>query len=392
VETSLSPEALVRLINIEFPQQQGVRPKITADKPAPASQSTDRPIGSGTEPEGLDELRPIRPVEVSQSSKPGLGQRFASLLSLAAGLAAIVAMASVGLYMLVHLLVPFSAEKLAATTSPTLKASAPILNAFAKAAEDTPAAAIAMPSAVAPEPALEFSSTNPMPQPPAEAAPIIAVAPGALALGTAPGIAVPAPAVPPEEATPIIALAPRTAPAVAMPAPEVPPEEATPTVALAPGTASAVAMPAPAAPPEEATPIVAVAPGALALDKAPVVATPGSAISPEVGQTLAMAALAAPPEQLRPPTAPISALVARGDSLFGVGDVASARLFYRRASDAGDAQAALKLGETYDPSFLALARLNGVRGDLAVATQWYRRARDLGASEAEILLRSVGDR
>jgi TPR repeat protein len=105
-----------------------------------------------------------------------------------------------------------------------------------------------------------------------------------------------------------------------------------------------------------------------------------------------MPAPAAPPEPLRAPTAEISALLVRGDSLFGVGDVTSARLFYERASDAGDAQAALKLGVTYDPSFLALARLNGVRGDLAVAIRWYRRARDLGASEAEILLKNAEDR
>jgi TPR repeat protein len=92
---------------------------------------------------------------------------------------------------------------------------------------------------------------------------------------------------------------------------------------------------------------------------------------------------------LRSSAVGVSALLTRGDSLFGAGDVASARQFYERAANAGDAQAALKLGETYDPSFLALARLNGVRGDLAVATLWYRRARELGNPEAEILLKSL---
>ncbi len=136
-------------------------------------------------------------------------------------------------------------------------------------------------------------------------------------------------------------------------------------------------MPAPAKPPEDAAPIVAVAPGPLAPDPTPVVALPVPMALPGV---------------LRASTAESSALRARGDSLFGVGDVASARLFYERAIDAGDAPAALRLGETYDPLFLALARLNGVRGDLAVATRWYRRARDLGASEAEILLKSAENR
>ena len=38
-------------------------------------------------------------------------------------------------------------------------------------------------------------------------------------------------------------------------------------------------------------------------------------------------------------------------------------------------------------AFLALARVNGVRGDPVVAARWYRRARDLGNPEAEILLK-----
>jgi hypothetical protein len=81
-------------------------------------------------------------------------------------------------------------------------------------------------------------------------------------------------------------------------------------------------------------------------------------------------------------------LVERGDRLFGVGDIASARLFYERAADAGDGQAALRLGETYDPAFLERAQLR-VQGDRALAVFWYRRARELGASDAEILLKGV---
>ncbi len=84
--------------------------------------------------------------------------------------------------------------------------------------------------------------------------------------------------------------------------------------------------------------------------------------------------------------------MARGDELFAVGDVASARLFYQRAGEAGNAKAALRLGETYDPFFLAQARLNGGLGDPALAIHWYRRARDLGASEAEILLKNAENR
>jgi TPR repeat protein len=86
----------------------------------------------------------------------------------------------------------------------------------------------------------------------------------------------------------------------------------------------------------------------------------------------------------------VAALMTRGDSLFGNGDLVSARLFYERAANAGSGQAALRLAETYDPRFLEKTHLGGlVRGDMAAAAFWYRRAHDLGASEAAILLESI---
>jgi TPR repeat protein len=85
----------------------------------------------------------------------------------------------------------------------------------------------------------------------------------------------------------------------------------------------------------------------------------------------------------------VTALLARADALLGSGDIVSARLCYERAAEGGDAQAALRLGETYDPAFLARAHLNGVRGDTTAATQWYRYALSLGATEAQTLLTAV---
>lgn len=87
--------------------------------------------------------------------------------------------------------------------------------------------------------------------------------------------------------------------------------------------------------------------------------------------------------------AELAALLARGDVLFSKGDLLSARLFYERAADGGDGQAALRLGETFDPVFLDQAHLLGARGDWSMALSWYRRARDLGVAEAEILLKSL---
>jgi len=88
----------------------------------------------------------------------------------------------------------------------------------------------------------------------------------------------------------------------------------------------------------------------------------------------------------------VLALRARGDVLFGAGDIVSARLFYERAAEGGDGQAALQLGETYDPEFLKRAGITGIRGDSATAKRWYRQASGLGASEAQILLNSAADR
>jgi len=141
--------------------------------------------------------------------------------------------------------------------------------------------------------------------------------------------------------------------------------------------------------------------------------------TPPIGARTREASLAAPPAEAAPsskstaaapaaqmPEAPTSvasappagpllsgpeivALAARGDALFGKGDLAAARLLYERAADAGDGQAAVRLGETFDPVFLDHAHLSGVRGDSGTAMSWYRRARDLGAADADVLIKSL---
>ena len=84
--------------------------------------------------------------------------------------------------------------------------------------------------------------------------------------------------------------------------------------------------------------------------------------------------------------APDPALMARGDASFAQGDVIAARRFYELAADAGDAQAALRLGQTYDPAFLAQIRLKVVRPDASAAAYWYQKADNLGAPEAAPML------
>lgn len=89
-------------------------------------------------------------------------------------------------------------------------------------------------------------------------------------------------------------------------------------------------------------------------------------------------------------SATLEALVQRGDELVITGDIAGARLYYERAAEAGSARAALRMGKTADPRFLAATGVRGWRGDPAEAAKWYRRARELGDAEAEQLLKSSG--
>jgi len=133
----------------------------------------------------------------------------------------------------------------------------------------------------------------------------------------------------------------------------------------------------------------------------PAVAAPADATAPALSSVANDATIAAsaadttptPEPAPRPRAAPsseaapgpgisgaeIAELLSRGDALLRLGDVASARLFYERAAAAGDAQAAMRMGATFDPAFFGRA---GGRGDPAEARAWYRRAADLSAAEA----------
>jgi TPR repeat protein len=85
----------------------------------------------------------------------------------------------------------------------------------------------------------------------------------------------------------------------------------------------------------------------------------------------------------------IAALVTRGDAFLSAGDIASARLFYERAADAGDSAAALRLGATFDHNFLSRVGIRGNPGDPVQTAFWYRRARDLGDAAAAERLKNL---
>ena len=71
-------------------------------------------------------------------------------------------------------------------------------------------------------------------------------------------------------------------------------------------------------------------------------------------------------------------------------DLSAARMLFARAAESGVAIAALKLGDTYNPTFLAEHDLRGVRPDPVVAVSWYRKALELGAPGAADRLRALG--
>ena len=72
----------------------------------------------------------------------------------------------------------------------------------------------------------------------------------------------------------------------------------------------------------------------------------------------------------------------RGRTQAERGNISAARLFYRRAADAGLAEGALALAATYDPGRAGPHAVAGVQPDLALAREWYEKARQLGAKRS----------
>jgi hypothetical protein len=85
-----------------------------------------------------------------------------------------------------------------------------------------------------------------------------------------------------------------------------------------------------------------------------------------------------------PPLDPveIASLIKLGRDLLKHGDVESARFLLKRAASAGNAQAALELGLTFDGTVLVQSGVLGIGSDVGQAREWYERAIKLGSTEA----------
>ena len=93
-------------------------------------------------------------------------------------------------------------------------------------------------------------------------------------------------------------------------------------------------------------------------------------------------AMPAPPHLVLSATE-IEELLMRGDIFLRMGDVTSARLFYERVANAGTGQGAMRMGATFDSSFLGRIGLGSARGDPVKAQSWYLRAIELSRTEIE---------
>jgi hypothetical protein len=75
-------------------------------------------------------------------------------------------------------------------------------------------------------------------------------------------------------------------------------------------------------------------------------------------------------------------LIKRGEDFLAQGNFASARLLFKRAADAGSAEAALALGSTYDPAVIKQRGAVSITPDIDAALKWYQTAAERGSAEA----------
>jgi hypothetical protein len=82
----------------------------------------------------------------------------------------------------------------------------------------------------------------------------------------------------------------------------------------------------------------------------------------------------------------VDTLIAHGNDMIAVGYLAGARAYFERAAEAGSGEAALAVGATYDPEFIAEIGAHGIKADPAAAKTWYDRAATLGVTDQQAKL------
>jgi hypothetical protein len=118
------------------------------------------------------------------------------------------------------------------------------------------------------------------------------------------------------------------------------------------------------------------------------------------GKTMAMVQPGEPGAQIPPASKAtrvldpeeIKVLMEQGQQFIAAGDVVTARMVFQRAAEAGDADAAVALGGTYDPIVFAKLGVAGLGADVEKARTWYQKAESLGSAEATRRLAILANR
>jgi hypothetical protein len=89
------------------------------------------------------------------------------------------------------------------------------------------------------------------------------------------------------------------------------------------------------------------------------------------------------------PRPEVEDLIREGNKRMREGDILEARQFYQKAvalgDAAGDAEASLAMGRSYDPIYFARIDKKNAEPDAAKAFEWYRKARDAGAAQTAMV-------
>jgi hypothetical protein len=86
----------------------------------------------------------------------------------------------------------------------------------------------------------------------------------------------------------------------------------------------------------------------------------------------------------------VDALLKQGEVMLSIGDISAARLLFARAAESENGKAALALGDTYNPVFLAEHGVVGPLADPELARAWYRKALAFGEPRASEHLAELG--
>jgi hypothetical protein len=84
-----------------------------------------------------------------------------------------------------------------------------------------------------------------------------------------------------------------------------------------------------------------------------------------------------------------SDLISKANGLLNSGDITSARQFYLRANEMGDAKGAFGVGRTYDPLVFAALNVQSLKPDPIKAAEWYKKAIAGGVGAATVALQGL---